>query len=349
MEGTRKGQVTVGGVALAAVMASGAIAASAAASTLDDTTLTFRPSAETAPAAPAGGGVSPKATFLLSKERLHSDPEVFWPGFLSGLRGFEHFYDPIGQPIYFESPFINTSARLLFLHHEFSSDSQLGGGHVDVLAAQARLAVTERLAIIATKDGFSWLDAGVLPEDEGWNDIAIGAKYAFWVDRENDFVMTGGARWQWGNGDGEVLQGFSQEISPFISFAKGFDRFHVIGDVTLRIPFKKSKGNTIFQWDVHADYEIAPEALPGLAPCVELHGLHYLSNGTNLPLSVGGLDYANIGSSDVSGSSVVWAGVGARWKFTPNVSVGSTYEFALTNRNADIMSERVTVDVTFTW
>lgn len=311
---------------------------------MSSTALTLREGEAKPEAAPAQ-----KARYALSDKRLHSDPEVFWPGFLTGMRGFEHFYDPIGQPIYFESPFINTSARLLFLHHEFSDGSQLQGGHVNVLAAQARLAITDRLALIATKDGYSWLDAGALPEDEGWNDIAIGLKYAFWVDHEADFVATVGARWQWGNGDGAVLQGMSQEISPFISFAKGFDRLHLIGNLTLRVPFDRDDGNTIFQWDLHADYEIAPDALPGLAPCIELHGLHYWTNGTRLPLKVGGLDYANIGSSNVAGSAVVWAGVGARWKLTPHVSIGSVYEFALTNRNADIMDDRITVDVTFTW
>jgi hypothetical protein len=319
----------------------------------DSTTLSFEPQevakTDAASAASTTIGVNPKATFLLSNERMHSDPEVFWPGFLSGMRGFEHFYDPIGQPIYFESPFVNTSARLLFLHHEFADGSQLQGGQLNVLAAQARLAVTERLAIIATKDGYSWLSAGALPEDEGWNDIAIGAKYAFIVDHEHDFVLTAGARWQWGNGDGKVLQGYSQEISPFVSFAKGFDRLHFIGDLSWRLPFDRDKGNTVFQWDLHTDYEIAPEALPGFAPCVEVHGLHYWTNGARFPLKVGGLDYANIGSEHVAGSSVVWMGVGARWKLSPNFSVGSTYEFALTNRNADIMDDRVTVDVTFTW
>jgi hypothetical protein len=328
----------------------GAIAAMSAAQaawadTDSATSLLLEPSA----AAPASGTVSPKATYLLSGDRLTGDKEILWKGFLTGMRGFEHFYDPIGQPIYFESPFVNTSARLLYLHHEFAKGSQLQGGHVDVLAAQARIAITERLAIIATKDGYSWLKGTVLPDDEGWNDIALGAKFAFIVDRENDFVATGGLRWQWGNGDGKVLQGFSQEISPFVSFAKGFDQVHFIGDITFRFPFDHSEGNTIFQWDLHADWEFAPEALPGLAPCIELHGLHYWTNASKLPLKVGGLDYANIGSGDVAGSSVVWMGVGARWKLSPNLSVGSTYEFALTNQNADIMKDRVTVDVTLTW
>lgn len=301
------------------------------------------PSAEATAATPA---LTNQASYLLSSERIQGeDKEIFWKGFLTGLRGFEHFYEPIGQPIYFESPLVNSNVRLLYLHHEFASGSQLQGGHVDVLAAQARLAVTERLAIIATKDGHSWLDADILPEDNGWNDIAIGAKYAIWVDRENDFVLTPGVRWQWGNGDKEVLQGLSQEISPFVSFAKGFGKFGLMGNATVRIPTDEDKGNTIFQWDLSASYEI----VEGIAPMVELHGLHYWTDAETLPLKVGGLDYANIGSSDVAGSSVIWAGVGARFKLTPNVSAGATFEFALTNRNADIMDNRVTVDVIFTW
>lgn len=327
------------------------------ASTLDDasTTLSFQPTdsgaAASAAAAPtSSSSVNPNAKFGLSNERLQGEKEIGWKGFLSGLRGFEHFYDPIGQPLYFESPFINSSLRLLYLHHEFANGSQLQGGHVDVVAAQARIAITERIAIIATKDGYSWLRPGIFNDaSEGWNDIAVGAKIAFYVDRENDFVATTGARWMWANGDEEVLNGRSQEISPFISVAKGFDRLHLIGDLTVRLPTDSNKGNRIFQWDVSASYDILPDALPGLAPVIELHGLHYLSDADRLPFSVGGLDYSNFGSTDVAGSIVVWAGVGARWKLTPNVSFGSTYEFALTNRNADIMDDRVTVDITLTW
>jgi hypothetical protein len=77
--------------------------------------------------------------------------------------------------------------------------------------------------------------------------------------------------------------------------------------------------------------------------------VHYLSDGERLPLSVGGLDYTNLGSADVSGSSVVWAGAGARWKLSPHASVGAVYEFALTDADDDIMDTRVTVDFQLVW
>lgn len=294
---------------------------------------------------PSTAQASTAATYAVSNARWHDDPPFGSAGFLRGLRGFEHFYEPVGQPLYFESPFNDTGLRFLFLHHEFDNASQLQGGDLDVFAVQARVALTERLAFIATKDGYSMLDAGLLPKDEGWNDIAIGLKYAVIVDRDQDMVVTPGFRWEWSHGDKEVLQGNGQEFSPFISAAKGFDQLHTIANVTYRKPESDNNGNQVLQWDLHADYEVAN----GLAPLVELHGLHYLTDGNRLPLSVGGLDYANLGSSDVAGTSVVWLGVGARMKFNPHTAFGATYEFALTDPEDDIMDTRITLDFILKW
>lgn len=305
--------------------------------------------AAAAQAAPPAAMTGEKGSYLFGNQLMHGDPTILWGGFLSGLRGFSHFYEPVGNPIYFESPFNYSGLRLLYLHHDFPNGSQIGGGDANIYAAQVRLALTERLGFIATKDGYTDMNAGIIPEDGGWNDFAIGAKYAFWVDREADWVMTGGMRWEWGNGDREILQGGTQELSPFVSFAKGWDQFHLLGNVTGRIPLDPDAGNCILSWDLHADYEIAPEALPGFAPMFEVHGLHYLSNGDMLPLSIGGLDYNNIGSSDVAGDGVVWGGVGFRWKFSPHMSVGSTFEFPFSHADDDIMGNRVTVDVALTW
>lgn len=313
--------------------------------------------AAVAPAAPAGApeaapsvsGVSPSATFLISRDRLHDDPTLLWDGFLKGMRGFEQFYNPVGNPLYFESPFVNTSARFLYLHHSFDRNSQLGGGDLNVFALQARVALTERLAFIATKDGYSVLSANALPKAEGWNDLAFGFKYAFYADKQEDMVATIGLRYNAEIGANRILQGTVGEFSPLLSFAKGWDRFHLILGVSPRIPVDDGNGNTILQWDAHIDYEILPVSLPGFAPIIEVHGLHYLDNGRATPLSVGGADYTNLGSTDVDGSTVIWGGFGARWKLTPNFSIGATYEIPFTNRRADIFGDRVTVDVEFTW
>jgi len=293
---------------------------------------------------------TPRASYLLSDQRLHDDPQIFWEGFLTGMRGFEHFVEPVGMPIYFESPFINTQVRPFFIHHEFDDDSPIMGGDLNVYGLQARIALTERLAFIATKDGYSVLNAGLLPEDDGFNDIAAGLKYAFIVDLDNDFIATAGLRYELSNGDDEVLQGGDAgEFSPFVSVAKGFDRFHVIGALTWRIPDDDDKGNQVLNWSLHADYEILPDTLPGFTPLIEIHGNHYLTDGEGPALGIGGLDYTNLGTSDIAGETVVWTGVGARWRLTPHASLGGTFEFPLTDADEDIMGSRIMLDLVLTW
>lgn len=266
-------------------------------------------------------------------------------GFLEGLSGFESFHHPIGNPIYFESPFIDSGVRFLYLHHKFAGDSVLAGGDLDVVAAQARLALTDRLAFIATKDGRSYLNADLLAKDEGWNDLAFGFKYAMIVNPEDQFLLTGGVRYQAQNGERDVLQGGAQELSPFVSAAKGWESWNFLGNLTYRTPFDAGDGNNIFQWSLHADYEVTE----CFAPVLEIHGLHYLNNGNRTGLSIGGLDYSNLGSTNVSGGKVVWMGLGGSYKFTPKISLSATHEFALTDPSHDIMDQRLTVSFQMNW
>lgn len=309
-------------------------------------------------AAPAAPAAEPSATlvtgsnqasYLLGNQRLHGDPKILWEGFINGLRGLEHLGEPIGDSLYHETPLNNTSIRFLYLHHRFGEDSQLAGGELDVIAAQVRIALTERLGFIATKDGYSWLSAEGLPEGEGWNDITAGLKYAWYVDRANDFVVTSGLRVMLDNGDDDVLQSGNTELSPFISLAKGFGPLNLHANLTDRIPVDHDDGNNVLQWDLGVNMEVAPSILPGFNPTVELHGLHYLSDGERFPLSVGGADYTNLGSTDVAGSTVISLGGGFQWRLTPHLTVAALYEHALTNQNADIFRDRVTVSATLTW
>ena len=268
-------------------------------------------------------------------------------GFLIGLRGFEHFHEPLGQPVYFESPFNDSGLRAFYLRHEFADGSALMGGNLTIYALQARLALTERLAFIATKDGYSELETGLLPDDEGWNDIAIGFKYVLLADRNDDVVVTSGLRYMAENGTRSILQGGVDEWSPFVSAAKGFDNLHLLGNVTLRVPGDSDDGNVVGHWDAHLDYSVNPDDEAVFAPLVEVHGVHYLDDGaTGLP--IGGLDYANLGTQP-SENFVAWAGIGARLEIKRQFEIGACYEFALTDPDDDIMDSRVTVDFIVRW
>lgn len=262
-------------------------------------------------------------------------------GFVTGLRGFEAFHEPLGQPLYFESPFNDTGIRALYLRHNFSDNSTLQGGNVTVYALQARLALTERLGFIATKDGYSEFESGLI-QDEGWNDIAFGFKYVLLADREDAFVLTPGIRYQARNGDRGILQGRVDEFSPFVSVAKGFDNLHFIANATLRLPLDGDDGNTVGHWDLHLDYSLNPGQQAVFAPLLEVHGVHYLDDGA-LALNVGGLDYTNLGSQP-DASFVAWAGIGFRLEIVQKYELGLCYEFALTDKDEDIMKDRITFD-----
>ncbi|MFM1874064.1 MAG: hypothetical protein RL398_3486 [Planctomycetota bacterium] len=261
-------------------------------------------------------------------------------GFVEGLRGFEKFHDPVGQPIYFETPFNDTGLRFLYLKHDFPDTL---GGDVTVYALQARLALSERFAFIATKDGYSEVQLDALGIDEtGWNDIAFGFKYVAVADRANDFVLTPGIRYMLTNGDEEVLQSTTEEFSPFVSFAKGFGDLHLVGNATLRVPQDSDKGNTVGHWDLHLDYDLNPGQKAVFAPVAEVHGVHYLDDGATA-LGVGGLDYANLGSQPAE-HFVAWAGLGMRCEIDTKYELGLVYEFALTDKDDDIMDKRITFD-----
>ena len=117
-----------------------------------------------------------------------------WPGFLTGLDGYEDFVMPVGNFIYFEDPFITTDVRLIYVHHTIPNRSVLRGGQVQAVAAQIRIALTEKLALIATKDGYSWVDSHITAAGDGWNDLAIGLKYVLHSDPQEQFLVSGGMR-----------------------------------------------------------------------------------------------------------------------------------------------------------
>lgn len=271
------------------------------------------------------------------------EPCIFgdWEGFLWGDRHFRNVPRPVSTPYYFEDPFINSDLRLVYVWHNIPESSELRGGEVQVWAAQVRLALTDRLQFIATKDGYTRMHTGITPDNDGWNDFAVGLKYAFWVDHEADWILSGGMRWEWNNGNLGVLQGNDDELSPFVSFAKGWDKWNLIGALNWRIPTNHHEGVHSLTWHAHLDYEL----FPNFFPLVEVNGIHWLSNGDRMPLSVEYLDVGNLGSQRVRGRDFFSAGLGFRWNVHENVSLGTIWEIPLESKNESIEDSRVTVNV----
>ena len=297
------------------------------------------------PMVPGDGAAKPAPEAAKGGETAEPEP-LLWKGFLYGDPHFRDKPRPIGSPIYFEDPYINSDLRLIYVWHKFPDGGGVYGGDLSVWAAQIRVALTERLQFTATCDGYSKLHTGILKDDEGWNDLAVGLKYALWVDHENDFLLASGLKWRLSNGHANTLHGNVDELTPYISAYKGLDKWNFIGHVAGRLPCDEDKGNYVLSWDAHVDYEL----FEGFFPLLEFHGVHYLSDADRLPLKVGGLDYANIGSNDVAGRSAYWGGVGFRWNIVEHVSFGAAYEFPLRNPDKnDLFDQRVTTNVIITF
>ncbi len=264
-----------------------------------------------------------------------------WPGFLTGMKDHQDFVSPVGMPLQFEDPFIQTELRPIYIYHDVPNKSVLRGGQIQVAAVEIRVALTERLAFIATKDGYSWVDTGITSAGDGWNDINVGLKYLVHSDPENQSLVAVGMRWEWNNGSSDVFQGGeSQELSPFISFGKGWDKWHFLGAVTGRLPLDRHDANYSLVWNMHLDYELTDT----FRPLIEVHGIHWLSNADNLPLSTDYLDVGSLGAANAKGKDFFSAGVGFRWQAMENISVGLTYEFPLESQDENLMSQRITLN-----
>ncbi len=264
-----------------------------------------------------------------------------WPGFLTGMSGFDDFVMPVGQFVYFEDPFITTDLRLMYVYHEIPNRSVLRGGQVHLIAAQIRVALTDRLAFIAVKDGYSWVDSHITNAGDGMNDVTVGLKYALIVDPEDQFVLSTGLRWEWAVGSTDAWQGGdSQELSPFFSVAKGWDKWHFLGAISGRIPTDHHDANYSVVWNMHLDYKLTET----FRPVIEVHGIHWLSNADKLPFSEDFLDVGSLGAAEARGRDFFSMGLGFRWQAMDNVNVGFTWEFPLESASEHLQENRFTLN-----
>ena len=110
---------------------------------------------------------------------------------------FKRYVPPLAQPYFNETPYITTEARLVYLYNEIPKGFVTGGGSINIFAAQIRLALTERLGLIATKDGYTILKFdSVLPDSDGFENISFGLKYALFQRPESEEIISFGIRYE---------------------------------------------------------------------------------------------------------------------------------------------------------
>lgn len=113
-------------------------------------------------------------------------------------------------------------------------------------AAQICPVLTDRLALIATKDGWTEVNAGFLPRVSALNNFAIGLRYALAVDEPNEFILATGLHWECNHGNLDNAQGVdggNDDLSPRAILAKSWRQWNYIGTANGRLPMGRNDGN----------------------------------------------------------------------------------------------------------
>jgi len=273
----------------------------------------------------------------------------------------EGFHKPIVQPYLFEDPFITTGLYPYYVYHDFPNQSVFEGGHAQVVALQARVALTDRLAFIATKDGYLWNDPhlSLLDDEEGWMNVAGGLKYQLVEDDERRLYVAPALRFEFASGAHDVFQGEGDGlVIPSISAAWGAGKAHVMGSLGGQIPIDGRLQSSSIFYHLYLDYEVHPR----FTPFVQISGLYWvesgdgwfpvaLENNVDIPLSAAqaalgtgpfeGADVANLGSPGVDNLDLVTAAVGAHFRLADRLTWSVAYERALTTRKG-IFQQRMT-------
>jgi hypothetical protein len=283
--------------------------------------------------------------------------------------------NPVGMPYLFEDPHITTGLNFIYIYHDFPNDSVFMGGEAHVIAVQARLAITDRLAFIATKDGLMFFrpDSKLIRDTERSMDVTVGFKYAAINSPEYDFILSPAIRYEIPMGSKRIFQGYGDGVMiPSMSWAWGLgdiglDNFNMIGNLGGQIPLDRDQNSTSIFYNLHLDYfwKIEHSFIKGIVPFVEMNGIHWTSggDGTNTVVLRGpdltvqgtqnalrtgrfeGADLANLGSRGVSGNDLVIVGGGLRIPTTWGVSLAAYYEAPASTRE-DIWDQRFTFMVT---
>lgn len=250
---------------------------------------------------------------------------------------------PVTNPIFFEDPHVNSEIRPIFAWHDTLGDDLGTGGAAQLYAIQARWAVTDRLAIIATKDGYINLDPDVgIADTGGWADLAAGVKYAVIDDREAQFILTPGLTIELPTGNSRVFQGNGDGAwNPFISAGKGFGNLRILANIGGIIPNNGDRGTPAALLGSDRLHD-----LPLLIPFVAWNAFTVLSEGEGLGVNFEGFDLFNFGSTKASGYTQSVLGVGFRSRIIDHLDFGFAYEFPISQPEG-IFGDRFTVD--FIW
>jgi len=266
---------------------------------------------------------------------------------------FDDFISPMIDFVFFEDPRTLTELRPIFVHHRFPNtlgpDNIPAGGDLQLYALQFRLALTERLSLIATKDGYI-VDGseGALDSllDSGWADVVAGLKYNLIRNVETGTLLSGGFTYEIPLGSERALQSVGD--GEFRFFASAGQRLldgdaHYMTAVGYHVPVDTSIQTSSIRWLNHFDVRVTNRTYL----FTELSWTHWTDDAEDgSALGVAGQDLLNLSASNVEGNDLVTQNVGLKYKPNRHIEAGAAYEFPLTQFE-DIIRDRWQFEVIF--
>jgi hypothetical protein len=261
--------------------------------------------------------------------------EIDWDGSV-GL--VEHKYIPaLSNPLFNETPYITTEVRPIFIRQIMESQNTpvgggLFGGDINLIAAEVRIALSDNVGIIATKDGYAWIDFDTVTNTatdnpEGFANITFGLKYAFWSNVEDQSILTFGVKYKPTTGglsidtvllypldNVDLNQSGDGFINPFLSGLKSFVKIGVQGSIGANFAIDNDHDSSMVHYSLHTDYAFTED----VHPMLEFNGFTIFDHGTRTPLTFDGADLVNLGCSTSCGTVLTAAG-GLRIRATEHI------------------------------
>lgn len=253
---------------------------------------------------------------------------------------FDDFISPMTNPIFFEDPRNVSELRAFFWQHKVPRAA--GGGDINLYALQIRARLTDRLSLIAAKDGYIVSTNPLV--DDGWADVDIGLKYALYRNAREQRLLSAGVVYDMPVGSPRALQaGGDGEFHLFLSGGTQLlDCGHWVSGLGGVIPVDADENSHFMYWSNHFDYQVRK----GWYAVTEFNWFHWTDGGANrLGLTgVEGFDAFNLGSGGVDGNDIVTGAIGAKYKPSDKYEFGVAWEAPLTERR-DVIDNRLTVDL----
>jgi hypothetical protein len=275
-------------------------------------------------------------------------------GFLSGNHNFPNFINFISNPLQSIDPRAVTAIYPIFGSAWVSNASPIPDGDFQLYGPALTVALSERLAVGINQGGlvdahFSRNPAQrqrILQDEElqgrlrdrvraridredfsgdrfGFLNLGGFFQYTLVQDVADQFLLTGGLRWEAPAGSHEVFQGHGPlHLAPYLTAGKEFGEFHVLATAGFKFPAGPGNDNTkLFYANVHFDRRL----FGWLYPLVEFNSIYHttgLSSDFGLTTRLGFIDF---GDFETSGNLVSLA-AGANAVLVPErLEIGAVY------------------------